>query len=113
MLDDDDSVVTGPDWQWARAGTDIATSASYTVAEEDAGMSLEVTATYDDVHGTGKMVSATVMIAAADPLLVKYDREGDGIDRGDVIAAIIRYFDGEEGVSRTDVIGLIILYFDS
>ena len=63
-LSDPDSGVTGTTWQWDRAGTVIATSASYTVAEEDAGMSLEVTATYDDVHGIGKMVSGTVMISA-------------------------------------------------
>ena len=64
VLEDEDGA-TNTTWQWARAGTVIATSASYTVAEEDAGMSLEITATYDDDHGTGKMVSATVMIAAA------------------------------------------------
>ena len=53
ILDDPDGGQTAPTWQWSRSGTDIdgATSATYTVADSDAGMSLMATATYDDVHG--------------------------------------------------------------
>ena len=47
------------------------------------------------------------------PLLVKYDTDGDGIDRGDVIRAIERYFDEEAGVTRAEIIDLIGLYFAS
>ena len=111
MLDDDDSVVTGPDWQWARAGTDIdgATLASYTVAEEDADMSLMATATYDDVHGTGKMVSATVMIAAA-TVVGQYDTDGTpGISILELYAAIDDYFDGE--INPVELFELIDAYF--
>ena len=55
----------------------------------------------------------TSTVTAANPLLVKYDRDGDGIDRGDVIAAIRRYFAEEAGVTRDEVIAVIRLYFAS
>ena len=108
-LSDDDGA-TNITWQWARAGTDIdgATSASYTVAEEDAGMSLEVTATYDDVHGTGKMVSATVMIAA--DVLGSYDTNTEpGIQIDELFDAIDDYFDAKIGID--ELFDVIDAYF--
>ena len=69
----DEDGATNTTWQWASAGEDgtyaavaDATSASYTVADGDEGMSLMATATYDDVHGTGKMVSSEAVMVAAD-----------------------------------------------
>ena len=109
-LSDPDMGATVTAWQWARAGTDIdgATSASYTVAEEDAGMSLEVTATYDDVHGTGKMVSATVMIAG--DVVGSYDTDGTpGISIAELFDAIDDYFD--RGISIADLFEVIDAYF--
>ena len=80
-------------WQWDRDGTVVATSASYTVAEGDAEMSLEVTATYNDAHGTGKMVSATVMIAA--DVVGSYDTNGTpGIQSDELFDAIDDFFEG-------------------
>ena len=121
-LTDPDAGVTNTIWQWASAGedgtyTDIdgETSASYTVVDSDAGMSLMATATYDDVHGTDKMVpSAAVMVTAADPLLVKYDDNDNGmIDRSEVITAIRDYFADPVSFPRADVIKVIRLYFSS
>ena len=111
MLVDDDTGVANTTWQWSRAGTDIAdaTSASYTVAADDAGMSLQVMATYDDVHGTGKTASATVMVMA--DVVGRYDGNGDGeISIPELLGAIDAYFDG---VINLDDLGEVIdAYFN-
>ena len=117
-LDDPDTGVTNTTWQWASAGTDIAdaTSATYTVADSDAGMSLMATATYDDVHGMGKMVSSeAVMVSAADerPQVVQdYDTDGTpGISIAELFVAIDGYFAGEIDIS--DLFEVIDAYFAS
>ena len=51
--------------------------------------------------------------AGGDPLVARYDANGDGeISRSEVIAAIRDYLDGVEGLTRADVIRLIRLYLD-
>ena len=116
MVEDDDGA-TNITWQWARAGTDIdgAASASYTVAEEDAGMSLEVTATYVDVHGSQTATSDAVMAAAATvddrPQVVRdYDTDGtQGISITELFNAIDAYFDGV--ISIDELFEIIDAYF--
>ena len=123
-LTDLDGGITGTTWQWASADAmdgdftniDGADSASYTPVEDDAGMYLKATASYTDGEGSGKMAMATTtsMVTAGDPLLTKYDTNGDQtIDKGEVIAAIHRYFGGEAGITRAEVIAVIALYFGS
>ena len=122
-LTDLDGSITGTTWQWAKSMTmggtftDIgtATSAGHTPVEDDAGMYLRATATYDDGHGTGKMAMATTtsIVTVADPLLAKYDTNTNNrIDRSEVIAAIDRYLAGEAGITRAEVIAVIDLYLD-
>ena len=87
-----------------KAALDYEDKSSYSVmviAEDSEGLTdtIEVTINVTDVE--------------ENPLLVKYDRDGDGIDRGDVIAAIDRYFAEEPGVDRAEIIALIGLYFAS
>ena len=61
-VSDPDGSVHSEVWQWARSSrrsrgwTDImsATSASYTPVDDDQGMYLRATASYDDAHGPGK-----------------------------------------------------------
>ena len=112
-LSDPDMGATATAWSWDRAGTVIATSASYTVAEEDAGMSLEVTATYDDVHGTDKMVSGTVMVNAdtADTV-AGYDTNGTpGIQIDELFKAIDDYFHVDIELNIDDLFDVIDAYF--
>ena len=110
-LSDPDTGVTNITWQWASAGTDIddATSASYTVAEEDAGMSLEVTATYDDVHANGQMATSEAVMIIADTV-AGYDRNNDGeISRSELFDAVEDYFNGD--LDRSDLFDVIEAYF--
>ena len=48
--------------------------------------------------------------AGGDPLIDRYDTNNNGIERGEVIAAIRDYLGGMEGITRADVIRLIRLY---
>ena len=123
-LVDEDNVIEGTvEWQWSKSEemdegyTEItgANSAMYTPVVADIGSYLKATASYTDGLGPEQpaMATTTSTVPAADPLLVKYDRDGDGIDRGDVIAAITRYLGGDEDVTRRDVIDLITLYLGS
>ena len=124
-LTDPDNVTAGTvTWQWSRSMTmdgsftriDTATSMTYTPVEaDDVGYYLRATASYTDGENIGKMAmkTTTSTVTAADPLLDKYDPDGDGIDRGDVIRAIGRYFADEPGVTRRQIIDLIHLYFAS
>ena len=65
-LTDPDGPVSVATWQWARSSdgstnwVDIAggTSVSYTPVDADLNHYLRATATYDDIHGTGKSVPA-------------------------------------------------------
>ena len=89
-LTDLDGGITGTTWQWSKSMTmdgtftDIgtATSASYTPVEDDAGMYLQATATYDDGHGIGKSAmdvtaSAVTQVAITDgPSAVEYPENG-------------------------------------
>ena len=121
-LTDPDMMVTGTTWQWSKSMTmdgtymdiDMATSMTYTPVEADEGYYLKATASYTDGHGSDKMAMATTtsMVPVADPLLVKYDGNNNGmIERSEVIAAIARYFDEEAGVTRAEMIALVALYF--
>ena len=95
---------------------DMATSMTYTPVEADEGYYLKATASYTDGHGSGKMAMATTTstVPVADPVLVKYDGNGNGtIERNEVIAAIGRYLGGEAGITRAEVIAVIALYFGS
>ena len=123
-LTDPDNVTENTDtWQWSKSMTmdgtyeviDMATSMTYTPVAADVGYYLKATASYTDDHDSGKTAMATTtstVTAAADPLLVKYDGNKNGmIEKSEVIAAIGRYFDGEAGVTRAEVIAVIGLYF--
>ena len=122
-LSDPDGGVTGETWQWSRSTTmggtfmDItgATSAMYTPRAEDDGYYLQATVTYDDAHGSGKMPMATTasMVTAGDPLIARYDANGNSmIDRGEVIQAINDYL-SDGSISRPEVIEVINLYLSS
>ena len=55
----------------------------------------------------------TIAVAAGDPLIVRYDANGNGmIEKNEVIAAINNYLfgEGDEAISKDDVIKLINLY---
>ena len=55
----------------------------------------------------------TIAVAAGDPLIVRYDANGNGmIEKNEVIAAINNYLfgEGDEAISKSDVIKLINLY---
>ena len=122
-LSDPDGGVTGETWQWSRSMTmggtfmDItgATSAMYTTTAEDDGYYLQATAMYDDAHGSAKMQMATTasMVTAGDPLIVRYDANGNSmIDRSEVIQAINDYL-SDGSISRAEVIEVINLYLSS
>ena len=114
--------VTGVTWQWARSADteswiDIsgATSMSYTPASTDAGYHLRATATYTDPLASGQTAVAVSdhAVTAGDPLVARYDANGNGmIDKAEVIAAINDYLfgEGDEAISKAEVIRLINLY---
>ena len=55
----------------------------------------------------------TIAVAAGDPLIVRYDANGNGmIEKNEVIAAINNYLfgEGDEAISKSDVIKFINLY---
>ena len=77
---------------------------------------VEVTATTPS--GASATISATISVTIAvidanlGPLGSRYDANRDRkIDRDEVIAAIVEYFD--DLISRDDVVGVIVLYFSS
>ncbi len=122
ILSDDDSDVGGTTWQWASAdamdGTftniDGATSASYTPVEVDEDMYLRATATYDDVHGTGKSAMATseTAVVSMDSLgpVQTYDTDNTpGISPTELSVAISDYLSGElDPVELSEVIAAYI-----
>ena len=121
-LSDPDGEVTGVTWQWARSAdpdgwTDIpgATSMGYTPTSVDLGRHLRATATYTDALASGQTAVAVSdrAVTEGDPLVARYDANGNGmIERGEVIAAINDYLFGEGAgaISRAEVIRLINLY---
>ena len=123
-LSDPDGDVSYVIWRWARdsamGGTfdDIITGArgkSYTPVDADIDMYLKATAGYTDGHGAGKNAIAVSdhAVTGGDPLVARYDGNGNGmIDKVEVIAAINDYlFGGGAGaISKSDVIKLINLY---
>ena len=63
--------------------------------------------------GQTAMAVSDYAVTARDPLVARYDANGNGtIERGEVIAAIRDYLDGED-ISRSEVIRLINLYLFS
>ena len=120
-LTDPDMMVTDTTWQWSKSmemdesftNIDMATSMTYTPVEADEGYYLKATASYTDGHDSGKMAMATTTstVPAADPLLVKYDGNNNGmIDKTEVITAIKDYFD--LALTKAEVIQVIKLYFE-
>ena len=121
-LSDPDGGVTGETWQWSKSmdmssWMDIAgaTSMSYTPVAEDEGYYLRAMVTYTDAHGLGKMAMATTTAAVTtgDPLVNRYDANGDGeIQKSEVIAAINDYLfgTGSDVPTKDEVIRLINLY---
>ena len=121
-LSDPDGGVTGVTWQWARSAdpdgwTDIpgATSMGYTPTSVDLGHHLRATASYTDALAPGQTAVAVTgqAVTEGDPLVARYDANGNGtIERGEVIAAINDYLFGEGAgaISRAEVIRLINLY---
>ena len=93
-----------------------ATSATYTPVTADVGNHLRVTASYTDgdFGSESEAKRSDNAVTAGDPLLARYDVDGDGIEKSEVIAAINDYLDGGEGApTKADVIRLINLYLDS
>ena len=123
-IGDLDGGVTDVTWQWARtmdmvAGWDDitgATNAAYTPVVTDEGYYLQATASYTDGHGSGKsamIMSDNTVVDAVDPLVARYDANGNGtIEKSEVIKAINDYLfgEGDEAISKSDVIRLINLY---
>ena len=124
-LSDPDGGVTGPTWQWSMTMTmdgtfmDIAgaTSMSYTPMAADEGYYLRATVMYTDAHGSGKdvMATTTTAVTTGDPLVNRYDANGNGtIEKREVIEAINDYLFGTGGgtpaPSKAEVIRLINLY---
>ena len=122
MLTDPDGVVGAVTWQWSKSTTttgtfmdiDGATSDSYTPADADEDHYLRATATYTDGDGPAKSEMETTdnVVTAGDPLVVRYDADGNGeIEKSEVIAAINDYLDGGVNApTKADVIKLINLY---
>ena len=121
-LSDPDGEVTGVAWQWTRSAdtnswTDIpgATSMGYTPASMDLGYHLRAAAAYTDALASGQTAVAVTghAVTDGDPLVARYDANGNGmIERGEVIAAINDYLfgEGDEAISKAEVIRLINLY---
>ena len=119
-LSDPDGGVTDVTWHWAKSldGTtswaDIAgaTSMSYTTTSIDAGYYLRATATYTDPLASGKTARGVsdYAVTEGDPLVARYDTNGNGtIEKNEVIAAINDYLfgEGDQAISKSDVIKLI------
>ena len=75
-LSDPDTVTGTPVWTWERSAgrnkwavIDGATSASYTPAAADTNTFLRITATYDDEHGSNKIVREVPPYLVTGPLL--------------------------------------------
>ena len=122
-LTDPDGSVTGETWMWSRSMTmggtfdDIAgaTSMSYTPMAADEDYYLMVKVMYTDDHGSGKMAMATTTagVTTGDPLVNRYDANGNGmIEKSEVIKAINDYLfgTGDDAPSKAEVIRLINLY---
>ena len=118
---DPDGDLTDVTWQWSKSANmnswmniSGATSMSYTPTPMDIGYHLRATATYNDPLGSGKPARAVSDAkTAADPLIVRYDANGNGlIEKNEVIKAITDYLFGEGNpvISKSDVIKLITLY---
>ena len=117
-LTDLDGGVTGTTWQWAKSMTmdgtftDIgtATSAGYTPVEDDAGMYLQATASYTDVHATGQMATSEAVMVSADTV-AGYDTNVDGdISIAELFVAIDDYFNGD--LTIADLFAVIDAYFE-
>ncbi len=122
-LVDEDMGAMATDWQWASSASmdsgytaiNGATSASYTVANADAGRYLMVTATYDDTHGTGKTVDSDAVMVTAD-VVQRYDLAGNNngmIDIDELFSAIDDYFDSAgQDISLEELFEIINAFFD-
>ena len=121
---DPDGDLTDVTWQWSKSANmnswmDIseATSMSYTPTPMDVGYHLRATATYTDPLGSGKTARAVSdSMTTVDPLIVRYDANGNGlIEKNEVIKAITDYIFGEGNpvISKSDVIKLITIYIFS
>ena len=118
MLDDEDSVVANTEWQWASSTTmggsyadiDGASSASYTVADGDAGMYLRATASYNDAHGSQSAIG-TVMVQAADPVLAEHDANKNGrIDLPEAVDALRRFLANDPDVPLSEAVAVLRLF---
>ena len=123
-LTDPDGSVSGMAWQWARDDgeggfEDIAgaTSAAYTPDADDAGKRLQVRVTYTDDEGAGKSaelrsIAVAPEAAACGPVEDRYDTNGNGIEKSEVLAAINDYLFGgvDCEISKSEVLELINLY---
>ena len=118
--------ITGATWQWASSDamdgtfTNIsgATSDSYTPETGDENMYLRATASYTDGEGSDKSEDAVTAnaVTAGDPLVGKYDADGNGtIDKSEVLKAINDYLfgEGDDTIGKADVLRLINLYLFS
>ena len=111
-LPDDSVTVNGQEVTFSLFGE---TDFTYTVAAPSAkgSYSFSGVLTNSDRAEVPVGGAITIAVTAGDPLIARYDANGNGmIERSEVIAAINDYFFGEgDGViSRSDVIRLINLY---
>ena len=122
-LTDPDGGVAGVVWSWERSADQTAwtaipgaASASYTPVAADEGSYLRASASYTDGHGPHKSAQATmaasVLIAAGNPLLARYDVNQNGeIDRPEIITAIMDFFNDD--ITRNQTLSVIELYFNA
>ncbi len=117
LTDADEVVAESEVWYWSKSmamgGTFDRieeTRGSYTPTAEDVGYYLRATVEYDDGHGTGKRLTATAEKPVPDPLVVRYDDNGDRmVQKGEVIKAINDYLFNDT-LTKAEVIKLINLY---
>ena len=118
-LTDLDGSITGTTWQWAKSMTmdgtftDIgtATSAGYTPVEDDAGMYLQATATYDDVHATGQMATSEAVMISADTVAGYDDNGVEGIQIDELLTAIEAHFNQQLNIDG--LLDVIEDYFEN
>ena len=103
--------VSGQDVRFVLLGS---TSFTYTVTASSAVDSYTFSGTLRDYDRNDHVIggAATVTVASGDPLVARYDANGNGeIDRSELIAAINDYLSGDgEPITKADLMRLIDLY---
>ena len=119
-LTDPDGMVSDVTWDWWRSATADGElleivgeiDPTYIPTAADENMYIKARALYTDPEASGQVApSDAALVTAGDPLVIRYDANGNGmVDRGEVIAAITDYLNEVGGITRANVIYLIGLY---